>query len=181
MSRILPLIFEPDPILHQKSEIVSDVTKEIQDFSQDLILTMQHHKGLGLAAVQVGVLKKIIALDIKESTLKKDHDFLFDQDSLIMINPEIIDASKEKASYKEGCLSFGFIYPEVIRPNQIKVKYKDLSGKERIVETKNDIMSACIQHEIDHTNGIVFLDKLSRMKREFMMKKCLKMRKLQKT
>ncbi|RST70341.1 peptide deformylase [Candidatus Aquarickettsia rohweri] len=175
--KILPLVLEPDPILHKKSELVKNIDQEIKEFSNNLIATMQHHKGLGLAAVQVGVLKKIIAVDITNLGRKGDKFLDIKEGPKILINPEIIEKSDDKKIYAEGCLSFGNILPEVERANRVKVKYLDLNGEEKFLEVSDNIISACIQHEIDHINGIVFLDRLSRIKRDFMMKKYLKWRK----
>ncbi|MFQ3307421.1 MAG: peptide deformylase [Candidatus Midichloriaceae bacterium] len=174
-DKIFKLILEPDPILHKSSEIVKNIDQEIVHFSEKLISTMVHYNGLGLAAVQVGVLKKIIAVDFMEQ------EDVFQQTGLkgptILINPEIIDVSRETKTYKEGCLSFGNIYPEVERANRVKIKYMNLKEEEKIVELSDTILSSCLQHEIDHTNGIVFLDKLSKIKKDFMKKKYLKWRK----
>jgi peptide deformylase len=176
-KKVLPLIFEPNPLLHQKSEEVAIIDEGIIDLAEKLIATMQHHKGLGLAAVQVGVLKKIIAIDMINEGREGDKPLKFSEGPMILINPKIIEQSEEKSVYQEGCLSFGSIYPEIERPNGVKVAYLGLDGEERILEIANNIMAACIQHEIDHTNGIVFVDRLSRIKKEFIMKKYLKARK----
>lgn len=175
--KILPLVLEPDPILHKKSELVKNIDQEIKEFSNNLIFTMQHHKGLGLAAVQVGVLKKIIAIDVIKELNPQDKPLDIEEGPKILINPEIIEKSDDKKKYAEGCLSFGNIFPEVERANRVKIKYLDLNGEEKLLEISDNIISACVQHEIDHTNGIVFLDRLSRIKRNFMMKKYLKWRK----
>ena len=176
-NKVLPLVLEPDPLLHKKSELVKEVNSEIIEFSKNLIATMKYHKGLGLAAVQVGVLKKIIAVDIINTGREGDSSLNLEEGPRILINPEIIEKSNDKKTYTEGCLSFGNIFPEVERYNKIKVRYLDLDGKENLLEVSDNIISSCLQHEIDHTNGIVFLDKLSRIKKEFMMKKYLKWRK----
>jgi peptide deformylase len=174
---ILPLILEPDPLLHQVSDPVININDEVKELARNLIATMQYHDGLGLAAVQVGVLKNIIALNIINEVLEGDKFLNLDEGPMILINPEIIEHSKDKKTYVESCLSFGKIYHKIERPSGIKVKYLDLDGKENFLEISDNIISACLQHEIDHTNGKVFLDRLSKMKRDFMMKKYLKWRK----
>ena len=176
-TKVLPLVLEPDPILHKKSELVENIDQEIKEFSNNLIATMKHYNGLGLAAVQVGVLKKIIAIDIVNMGRKGDKTLNIEEGPKIFINPEIIEKSEDTKKYAEGCLSFGNIFPEIERANRVKIKYLDLNGNTQFLDVADNIISACLQHEIDHTNGIVFLDKLSRIKREFMMKKYLKWRK----
>ncbi|WPX96618.1 peptide deformylase [Candidatus Bandiella euplotis] len=178
-NNILPLVLEPNPLLHQVSHLVTDINEEIRDFAQKLIATMQYHNGLGLAAVQVGVLKRIIAIDITNKGQVEDDYLRLNEGPMILINPEIVEHSKDTKVYQEGCLSFGHIYPEIARPNKIKVKYWDLNGVENLLEASDNIISSCIQHEIDHTNGIVFVDRLSKLKKEFMIKKYLKWRKMQ--
>ena len=114
---ILSLVLEPDPLLHKKSELVTEVNSEIIEFSKKLIATMKYHKGLGLAAVQVGVLKKIIAVDIINTGREGDVSLNLEEGPRILINPEIIEKSSDKKTYAEGCLSFGNIFPEVERYN----------------------------------------------------------------
>ena len=173
-EKILPLILEPNPLLHQVSEVVVKVDDEIRDLAEKLITTMQYHKGLGVASVQVGILKRVIAVNIINVGCEGDKPLNLQEGAMILINPEVVEQSDDKKIYAEGCLSFGNIYPEIERANRVKVKYLDLDGKENFLEVSDHILSACLQHEIDHTNGIVFLDRLSRMKKEFMMKKYLK-------
>ena len=179
-QKILPLIFEPNPLLHIKSELVTDITTEIKRFCNNLVNTMQHYKGLGLAAVQVGVLKAIIAVNIINTEEDNNMSLNLQEGPRILINPIIIEASlNDKKQYAEGCLSYGNVFPEIERFNKIKVRYLDIEGQINFLEISDHIMSSCIQHEIDHTNGIVFLDRLSRIKKEFMMKKYIKWRKSQ--
>ena len=177
-AKILPLILEPSSLLHQVSETVTRVDDEIRNLAEKLISTMQHHQGLGLAAVQVGVLKRVIAVNIINASREDGKPLNLKEGPMILVNPKIIEQSDDKKTYAEGCLSFGHIYPEIKRANKVKVKYLDLDGKEKFLEVSDHIISACLQHEIDHTNGIVFLDRLSKIKKEFMMKKYLKWRKL---
>ena len=177
-KKILPLIMEPNPLLHQVSEVVVKIDDEVRDLAEKLIATMQHHEGLGLAAVQVGVLRRVIAINIINVGREGDKPLNLKEGPMILVNPEVVEKSDDKKIYAEGCLSFGNIYPEIERTNKVKVKYLDLNGKENFLEISDHILSACLQHEIDHTDGIVFLDRLSRMKKEFMMKKYLKLHKL---
>ena len=177
--KILSLITEPNPLLHQKSENVGVIDLKIRDFCRDLIATMNYHNGLGIAAVQVGLLKNIIAIDA--TSVDKNHNIPLKlrEKSQILINPKIIEKSKETKTYMEGCLSFGNIFPEVTRHNTITVKYRDLDNKINFLEISDSIVAACIQHEIDHTNGIVFLDRVSKIKKEFMIKKYFKWKRKQ--
>ena len=177
-GKILPLILEPNPLLHKASETITNIDDEIRDLAEKLISTMQYHQGLGLAAVQIGVLKRVIAINIINSLREGDKPLNLKEGPMILINPEVVEQSDDKKTYAEGCLSFGNIYPEIERANKVKIRYLDLDGKEKFLEVSDNIISACLQHEIDHTNGIVFLDRLSRMKKEFMMKKYLKWRRL---
>ena len=175
-STILPLVFEPHPILHKQSKEVHIINDEIKDFSKSLVTTMKYHNGLGLAAVQVGVLKKIIAINTTNFQESSKESLKEKEDFRILINATIVEESKERKTYNEGCLSYGNIFPEIIRAKRVKVQYLDLHSKTRFLEISDNILSACLQHEIDHTNGIVFLDRMSRIKKEFIMKKYLKWR-----
>ena len=177
--KILSLITEPNPLLHQKSENVDVIDLKIKDFCRNLIATMNHYNGLGIAAVQVGLLKNIIAIDA--TSIDKNHNIplKLKKESQILINPEIVKKSRETKTYVEGCLSFGNIFPEVSRHNTITVKYQDLDNKINFLEVSDSIIAACVQHEIDHTNGIVFLDRISKIKKEFMIKKYFKWKKKQ--
>lgn len=176
-SKILPIILEPNPLLHTKSEEVKKVDSKIIDFSNSLVNTMKHHKGLGIAAVQVGVLKRIIAIDMDSIGKEQYEKLKLPKNPVVLINPQIIETSKKKQSYVEGCLSFGNIFPRIERFNKVKVQYLDLNEQQQFLEISDTIVSSCLQHEIDHINGVVFLDRLSRMKKDFMMKKYLKWRK----
>jgi len=170
-QKILPLVFEPSPILHQKSKTIYNINQEIINIAESLISTMRYHDGLGLAAVQIGILQRVIAINIGHCNLKNRYG------AMVLINPEVVEKSEDKKFYSEGCLSFGNIYPEIERYNRVKVKYLDINGSEKFLELSNSIMSSCLQHEIDHTNGIVFLDRLSKLKKDFMMKKYMRWKK----
>ena len=173
---ILDLIYEPqeidsDHVLHQESQPIlsEDFDKDIYDykglkvacsvkeFAHKMLLTMRYHVGLGLAAVQVGVQKKIIVVDM--GYLEKDGDYWPQGKEEIMINARIETYSYELKEHKEGCLSFGNIYPKIMRPKQVSVNYLDVNNRLKNFEGSNSLLIACIQHEIDHTNGIVFTDK----------------------
>ena len=192
-SDILDLVHEPyvldnDHVLHKSSHPVvpTDFQNEIYDyrgvkvaanlpeFANKMIATMRHHSGLGLAAVQVGVLKKIILVDM--GYLKSDGDQWPPGEEEIMINPEIEKTSLESREYKEGCLSFGNIYPKITRARHISLRYTDIDNKLKHFEGGDSLLVACIQHEIDHTNGIVFTDKLKYNEKLRQLKKYRKWR-----
>ena len=126
---------------------------------------MYEAPGIGLAAIQVGVPKRVVTMDLA----KKDEP----KEPQVFINPEIVWTSEEKATYEEGCLSIPEFYEDVERPAQVKVKYLDLDGKEHEVEA-NGLLATCLQHEIDHLNGVLFIDHISKLKRDRVIKKFAK-------
>lgn len=160
---VLPLVIAPDPRLNTESEAVDTVTDEIRTLAADMFDTMYANKGIGLAAVQVGVMQKLLVADVewKEGETGTQH---------VLINAEIIEEAPELTPYKEGCLSFPDQFSDVDRPKEVRVRYMDLEGKTR-EDTFTDLLGTCIQHEIDHTNGITFVDHISRLKRTMILKK----------
>jgi len=163
---ILPIVTYPSPILKQKSEKVGEITPEIQQLLNDMAETMYQAKGIGLAAVQVGLLKRIIVMDLSEER----------NELLYLINPEIIEYSAEEKDYEEGCLSLPGQYSSVKRPASIKLRYQDYNGKEQIMEA-DGLKAVCIQHEMDHLEGIILLDRVSKLKANMMRTKLLKKQK----
>lgn len=180
---VLPIIVAPDPRLKTRSEPVDSVTDEIRTLAEDMLETMYASNGIGLAAVQVGELKRMIVVDVEAGSSrydlgKEDGASSEGGNPLVLINPEIIDASDEQHAYDEGCLSFPGQYSEVERPDTVTIAYTDLDGNRQ--ELKADgILSTCIQHEIDHMNGVVFVDHISRVKRDMILRKVKKTKKLQ--
>jgi peptide deformylase len=178
---ILPLVISPDPLLKQVSEPVEKIDSSLQELMKNMVNTMYFEKGIGLAAVQVGVLKRVLVIDINYETdedVNHDHSHchglhVINTNPRYFINPEIIESSQEKSSYNEGCLSFPMMRSEVFRPKKIKVKFLDFYGKEK-VEEMDGILATCIQHEIDHLNGITFVDHISKIKRDLILKKMKK-------
>jgi peptide deformylase len=152
----------PDPRLRAVSKPVPKVNDEVRALVADMFETMYGAPGIGLAAVQIGVPRRVITMDLA----KKDET----KNPQVFINPEILWTSEEKASYEEGCLSIPEYYEEVERPAQVKVRYVDLDGVERELEA-NGILATCLQHEIDHLNGILFIDHISKLKRDRVIKK----------
>ena len=186
MSKILPIVLSPDPILSEVSKPVAKVDDALRNFMDDMLKTMYNESGLGLAAVQVGELKRVLVMDTSYE-IEHDHDHdhhggccgevkVTNGEPIFMVNPEIIESSKELYTYKEGCLSFPEAYAEVERPKRVKIKFLDYHGKEQSKEFEG-ILAVCVQHEIDHLDGITFVDHISRAKKEMIMRKLLKKRK----
>ncbi len=168
---VLPLIIAPDPFLKTPSEPIEAVNDEIRSLLNDMLDTMYASRGIGLAAVQIGHHKKLVVVDVNWR-----EDDSSSREPLKFINPEIIHFSEEESTYNEGCLSFPDQYSEVIRPAQIKIKYIDEQGKSQELSATG-LLATCIQHEIDHTNGITFVDHISKLKRDMIHKKLTKMKK----
>ncbi|ALA17031.1 MULTISPECIES: peptide deformylase [unclassified Chelatococcus] len=159
---IRPIIVIPDPRLKQPSEPVEAVTDEIRQLADDMLETMYDAPGIGLAAVQIGVMKRILVLDVSREGEEKR--------PMVFINPEIVWSSEETSTYEEGCLSIPEYYEEVERPARVRVRYVDLDGKAQEIEA-DGLLATCLQHEIDHLDGVLFLDHLSKLKRDRVMKK----------
>jgi peptide deformylase len=159
------IITLPDKRLRLKSEPVKRIDASIRKLVDDLFETMYDAPGIGLAAIQVGVAKRVVTMDLS----KKDDE----HKPQVFINPEVIWTSEEKSKYEEGCLSIPDFYEEVERPAQVKVKYLDLDGKEHEIEASG-LLATCLQHEIDHTNGVLFIDHISKLKRDRITKKFVK-------
>lgn len=177
---ILQLVIAPDPRLAICSEPVKTIDKTIQKLMDDMLETMYHEGGIGLAAVQVGVHKRILVMDLSDKNNRYgDKDSKADENHkpVFMVNPEIVDESEEKNIYDEGCLSFPEQRAKVIRPKRVKIKYLDYYGKPQILEC-DELLATCVQHEIDHLNGVVFIDHVSKLKRDMVMKKMTKLKKL---
>jgi len=155
----------PDKRLRLVSEPVKRIDASLRKLVEDMFETLYAAPGIGLAGIQVGVAKRVIIMDLskKDDTRKPE----------VFVNPEITWASEEKSSYEEGCLSIPEYYEEVERPAVVKVKYLDLEGKAREVEASG-LLATCLQHEIDHLNGILFIDHISKLKRDRVTKKFAK-------
>ena len=162
------IVIEPDPILRKKSEPLEKVDDEIRELLDDMLETMYAAPGIGLAAVQVGILKRIIVIDISKDKEKKS--------PLFLINPEIISKSKKTSVYEEGCLSLPGHFAEIERPAECQIKFVDYNGKEKELMA-NGLLATCIQHEVDHLNGVLFIDYLSKLKKDMIIKKLIKHKK----
>jgi len=162
---IKPLIILPDPLLRQASKPIEQIDTEIQRLADDMLETMYDAPGIGLAAIQIGVPRRMLVIDVaREGEEKKP---------LVFINPEIVASSDERSVYEEGCLSIPDYYAEVERPARVTVKHLDRDGKELVTEAEG-LLATCVQHEIDHLNGVLFIDHISRLKREMVIKKFTK-------
>ena len=167
---ILTIVKEPDPILRKKSLPVKEVNGEIKKLMKNMLETMYAAPGIGLAAVQVGILKRIIVIDISgEARLKKP---------IFFVNPKIVWKSDILETKQEGCLSIPGHFGNIKRPEACHVKYLDYSGNEKTLKA-DGLLATCIQHEIDHCNGILFIDYLSKLKKAFIVKKLTKAQKNQ--
>jgi peptide deformylase len=151
------ILVVPDPVLKQVSQPVDKVDDELRALMDDMLETMYAAPGIGLAAIQVGVPKRVIVMDLARPEEEPQPQYF--------VNPEILWASEETAPYEEGCLSIPEIYDEVERPSKVKLKYLNYQGEE-IVEDADGLYAVCIQHEMDHLEGVLFIDHLSRLKRD---------------
>ena len=159
------LITVPDEILRKKSQLIEKVSSEEKKLVKDLFETMYHHKGIGLAAIQVGIPKRVIVLDVNQENENKN--------PLCFINPIIKNISEEKSKYEEGCLSIPETFIEIERPKICEVEYIDLNGKKRSMKC-DGLLSTCLQHEINHLDGKLIIDYLSKLKKDLIIKKLSK-------
>ncbi len=162
------ILTEPDPILRKKCEPFNNVDQTVKKLMNDMLETMYKAPGIGLAAIQIGILKRAIVIDISKNNENKK--------PLFFINPEIIYKSKKTSTYEEGCLSLPGQFAEIERPAECHIKFLDYNGKS--CELKADgLLATCIQHEIDHLDGILFIDYLSKLKKTMIIKKLSKQKK----
>tara|TARA_B100001989_G_scaffold252779_1_gene236163 strand:- start:6648 stop:7163 length:516 start_codon:yes stop_codon:yes gene_type:complete len=164
----LKIIIAPDPRLLEVSKHVTLINNEVKDLLKDMLEIMYKSNGVGLAAPQVGVLKRLVVMDCAEQGTKKK--------PLKFINPEILNLSSEKSEFEEGCLSLPTQYAKVERPSIIEVKYEDENGK-KIKKKFSGIEATCLQHEIDHLDGKLFVDHISKLKKNRIIKKLEKIKK----
>ena len=162
------ILTEPNPFLRQKSKPVDKVDDSVRELMDDMLETMYKAPGIGLAAIQIGMPKRIIVLDISKNPEKKE--------PMYFVNPEIVSSSKNDATYEEGCLSVPGQFAEIDRPDRCQVKYLDYNGKAKELKAEG-LLATCIQHEIDHLEGILFIDYLSKLKKSMIIKKLSKQKK----
>lgn len=162
------IVIEPDPILRKKSENLEKVDNDTRKLLDEMLKTMYAAPGIGLAAVQIGILKRLVVIDISKEDQKKN--------PLFLINPVITYKSKNTSIYEEGCLSLPGHFAEIERPSQCSVDYIDYNGKEKKLKA-DGLLATCIQHEVDHLNGVLFIDYLSKLKKDMIIKKLIKHKK----
>ncbi len=168
-----PIIEAPDPRLKTISTPVETFDAELQTLIDDMFDTMYAAPGIGLAAIQVGVPHRLLVIDLQDRDEETDQVV---RTPLVFINPEILEVSEELTVYNEGCLSVPEQYADVARPATIKAKWLDRDGNPH-VEQIDGMLATCLQHEMDHLEGILFIDRLSKLKRDILVKKLIKMRK----
>jgi peptide deformylase len=159
---IRPILIIPDKRLRTVADEIGDIDDEIKTLAKDMLDTMYDAPGIGLAAPQIGVLKRIVVMDLAKDDEKPD--------PMVMINPEILKFGEETVVTEEGCLSIPELYYEVERPSTVTVRYTDLDGKQ-VTRDAGDRLAICVQHELDHLDGVLYIDYLSRLKRERVIKK----------
>ena len=170
------ILTEPNTILREKSLKVNQVDKDLQKLMDDMLETMYAAPGIGLAAIQIGVPKRVIVLDIgwrDKSESKNDKKYEERKKPIYFVNPEIIEKSTNNSTYEEGCLSVPGQFAEIDRPDKCRIKYLDYHGQpQELVAT--GMFATCIQHEMDHLEGILFIDYLSKLKKSMIVKKLAK-------
>jgi len=169
---VRPILTAPDPRLQAVSTDVDAVTDEIRTLVDDMAESMYAADGIGLAAIQIGVAKRVLVIDLDQKDGKKN--------PVAYINPKITWASDETAVFEEGCLSVPEIWDDVERPARIKAEYLDRNGKKQTLEA-DGLLATCLQHEMDHLNGVLFIDHLSRLKKSIAVRKLTKAKKLKET
>ena len=166
---LLELVKAPDPRLKLISEPIPEVDARLRRFMADMVETMYAENGIGLAAIQVGIAKRLAVIDLDPGGPKSKPIYL--------VNPRIVEASGELSTYHEGCLSVPEVWDDVKRPAQLTVEYTDENGKKHTVKA-DGLFATCLQHEIDHINGLLFIDHLSKLKRSIALRKSAKLKRL---
>jgi peptide deformylase len=164
---VKPILTEPNKLLRQVSEPVESVGDEEKRLMDDMLETMYAAPGIGLAAIQIGVPKRIIVMDISRDENKKEPRYF--------VNPVIKNKNDDKSKYEEGCLSVPDQFAEIERPNSCEVEYLDYNGKKQLLKA-DGLLATCIQHEMDHLEGILFIDYLSKLKKSMIIKKLSKIK-----
>ena len=173
---IRPIYETPDPVLRQISKPVETFDDELKALVADMFETMYEAPGISLAAVQVGVPIRLLVIDLQEPADAGDPESPALRDPRVFINPEVLWHSDSEVPYTEGCLSVPEQYAEVMRPDRIRARWQDETGKAHEEEI-DGLLAVCLQHEMDHLNGVLFIDHLSRLKRDMVLKKLAKWRK----
>ena len=161
------IIIEPDPILRKKSNSLEKVDDELKRLMDDMLETMYAANGIGLAAIQVGIPKRIIVMDISKDENKKE--------PMYFVNPVIKNKNPVKSTYEEGCLSVPNQFAEIDRPSKCDIEFLDYNGNKQTISAEG-LFATCIQHEMDHLEGILFIDHLSKLKKSMILKKLSKLK-----
>ncbi|MGI9480881.1 MAG: peptide deformylase [Hyphomicrobiales bacterium] len=156
----------PDPVLRNVAKPVEEITPDMQQLFDDMLATMYDAPGIGLAAPQIGLLERVVVIDVT-----KDEDA--EKNPMVFVNPEITWESEDLSEHEEGCLSIPEVFSDVVRPSEVTVSYLDRNGKQQSRDC-DGLLAICIQHEIDHLNGVLFIDYLSKLKRDRIIKKFTK-------
>ena len=165
---IKPIVHLPDPVLRQKSADVERVDPDLDALVSDMLETMYDAPGIGLAAIQLGIPRRLLVIDVSDKEEERRPQ--------VFINPEIVASSDDRSAYEEGCLSIPDYYAEVERPARVTVKHLDREGKEAMTEAEG-LLATCLQHEIDHLEGVLFIDHISKLKRDMVIRKFSKLAK----
>ena len=165
---IKPIVLLPDPVLRGKSEPVERVDDELRALADDMLETMYDAPGIGLAAPQLGILRRLLVIDVSKDEEEKA--------PMVFINPQVVARSDERGTYEEGCLSIPDYYAEVERPAEVTVDYIDREGQQQSIDA-DGLLAVCLQHEIDHLNGVLFIDHISKLKRDMVIRKFTKLAK----
>lgn len=163
---IRPILVIPDSVLRQASEPAGPITPELKQLAEDMLETMYDAPGIGLAAIQIGVPKRVVVIDLA----KGEDD---PKDPMVFLDPEIVWSSEETHVHQEGCLSIPEYFEEVERPKRVRVRYRTLDDEVKEVDA-DELLATCLQHEIDHLNGVLFIDHLSKLKRDRVTRKFAK-------
>jgi len=172
---ILPILEAPDPRLRTISSPVEEIDDALQQLIDDMFETMYDAPGIGLAAIQVGVPKRLLVIDLQEPE-SEEEDAPVVRRPMVFINPRILEGSQDLSVYNEGCLSVPEQFAEVERPASVRASWMDRNGRIH-EETLEGLLATCLQHEMDHLEGVLFIDHLSRLKRDMVLKKLAKARK----
>ncbi|WP_139412653.1 peptide deformylase [Bartonella mastomydis] len=159
-----PLVILPDPILREISKPIEHVDAALQKLADDMLETMYRAKGIGLAAIQIGIPLRMLVIDVSGNSEGEQ------KNPFVIINPEILWLSEERNIYKEGCLSIPDYFAEVERPKRLRVRYQNREGKQTEIEA-DDLLATCLQHEMDHLDGRLFIDYISKIKRDMVIRK----------
>ena len=165
---IKPLVLLPDPVLRAMSEPIERVDDEFRTLADDMLETMYDAPGIGLAAIQIGIPRRMLVIDCSGEEEENN--------PIVFINPEVVESSEERSVYEEGCLSIPDYYAEVQRPAEVTVDYVDRDGKEQQIKA-DGLLATCLQHEIDHLNGVLFIEHISKLKRDMVVRKFTKLAK----